>query len=49
MGLQIIGTLGVLLEAHNRNLLDLRVAIERLRLTTFKASDSLLQKFIDLA
>jgi predicted nucleic acid-binding protein len=49
MGLQIIGTLGVLLEAHKRNLLDLHVAIDRLRLTTFKASDSLLQKFIDLA
>jgi predicted nucleic acid-binding protein len=49
MGLQIIGTLGVLLEAHKRSLLDLRVAIDRLRLTTFKASDSLLQKFIDLA
>jgi predicted nucleic acid-binding protein len=48
LGLKVTGTLGVLEEADKRGLLDIRKAIERLRATTFKASDSILKQFIDL-
>jgi predicted nucleic acid-binding protein len=49
LGLQVTGTLGILLTAHKRGLLDMRVAIERLRATTFKASDALLHEFLGRA
>jgi len=49
LGFEIIGTLGVLLVAHKRNLLDIREAIERLRNTSFNATDSLIQHFLSQA
>jgi predicted nucleic acid-binding protein len=41
-GLKVIGTLGVLAAAHERGLVDLIVAIDLLRQTTFHASPKLL-------
>ena len=49
LGLEVIGTLGILYRAHERGLLNLHEAIERLRATSFKVSDALLRRFIDLA
>ncbi len=40
------GTLGVLDDAAERGLLDLGVAVKRLRSTNFRAADSLLESFI---
>jgi predicted nucleic acid-binding protein len=48
LGLQITGTLGVLLIAHHRGLLDIRESIGHLRATTFKATDSLIEEFLKL-
>jgi len=45
IGLTVIGTLGILQEAHDRGLLDLRTAIDLLAATNFKISDALLKKF----
>jgi predicted nucleic acid-binding protein len=44
--LRTTGTLGVLSDAAERGLVDLGVAIQRLRSTSFRASDSLLQWLI---
>jgi predicted nucleic acid-binding protein len=41
-GLLVIGTIGVLREASEEGLLDLRAAIERLRLTSFHISPAIL-------
>jgi predicted nucleic acid-binding protein len=41
-GLRVIGTLGVLAAAHERGLVDLTAAIDRLRQTTFHVSPKLL-------
>jgi predicted nucleic acid-binding protein len=46
-GLKIIGTLGVLRDAHRAGLLDLGRAIERLRATSFRASPQVLQATLD--
>jgi len=46
-GLRIIGTLGVLREAHRAGLLDLPTAIARLKATTFHASPQVLQAILD--
>lgn len=41
-GLKIIGTLGVIIAAHERDLLDLTETFDRLRQTTFHVSSKLL-------
>jgi predicted nucleic acid-binding protein len=46
-GLKIIGTLGILRDAHLAGLLDLPEAIMQLRSTTFQASSSLLKTVLD--
>jgi len=46
-GLKPIGTLGVLVAAHNRELIDLSAAIDALRQTSFHASPKLLASIID--
>ena len=46
-GLKIIGTLGVLRDAHRAGLLDLPTAIDRLKATTFHASPQVLQAILD--
>jgi predicted nucleic acid-binding protein len=45
--LRITGTLGVLNDAASRGWVDLPSAFDRLRQTTFRASPSLLQSFLD--
>ncbi|MGH9327198.1 MAG: DUF3368 domain-containing protein [Terriglobia bacterium] len=45
--LRITGTLGVLNDAASRGWVDLPLAVERLRRTSFRASPSLLQSFLD--
>ncbi len=40
-GLDVQGTLGVLLDAHQKKLIDVREAIARLRTTNFRASDAI--------
>lgn len=49
LGLEIIGTLGVLLVAHKRNLLNIRQAIDLLRNTSFNGTETLFQRFLDQA
>jgi predicted nucleic acid-binding protein len=49
LGLQVIGTLGILQEAHERGLLDLREAIQRLQGTTFQIAPSLLRSALESA
>ena len=46
-GLKPIGTLGVLVAAHNRRLIDLSATIDALRQTSFHASPKLLASIID--
>lgn len=46
-GLRIAGTLGLLEEAAARDLLDLREALERLRMTEFSISNMLLREALD--
>jgi predicted nucleic acid-binding protein len=46
-GLKLIGTLGVLVAAHKRGLIDLRVTIDALRQTSFHASPKLLASIVD--
>jgi len=46
-GLAITGILGILDQAATIKLIDLPVAIQRLKNTSFWASDSLLQKLLD--
>jgi predicted nucleic acid-binding protein len=45
-GLWVTGLLGVLDEAATRGLVDLPVAVERLRQTTFRASPRLLEALL---
>jgi len=45
--LRITGTLGVLNDAASRGWVDLASAFQRLRQTTFRASPTLLQSFLD--
>jgi len=47
LGLNIIGTLGVLEQAHERGLLDIREAIEQLKTTNFNGTDALYKRFLD--
>jgi predicted nucleic acid-binding protein len=49
LGLQVIGTLGILQEAHERGLLDIRGAIQRLQETTFQIAPSLLRSALESA
>lgn len=46
--LRVIGTLRVLSDAAERGLLDLVKAFERLQMTSFRASQELYQRFLDL-
>jgi predicted nucleic acid-binding protein len=46
-GLHVIGTIGVLREAADEGLLDLRSAIERLRQTSFHISPAILARLLD--
>lgn len=46
-GLPVIGTIGVLREASDEGLLDLRTAIERLRQTSFHISPAILTSLLD--
>ena len=46
-GLKVIGTLGVLVAAHDRELIDLRATINALRQTSFHASPKLLASIVD--
>jgi predicted nucleic acid-binding protein len=46
-GLRITGTLGILGEAASRGLVDLAVAIDRLRQTSFRYSPALLKATLD--
>jgi len=46
-GLRVIGTLGVLDAAARRGLIDLQVAIDDLRRTTFRMSDRLARMLLD--
>jgi len=46
-GLPVIGTIGVLREAADEGLLDLRSAIERLRQTSFHISPAILARLLD--
>jgi predicted nucleic acid-binding protein len=49
LGLQVIGTLGILQEAHERGLLDIREAVRRLQGTTFQIAPSLLRSALESA
>lgn len=46
-GLSVIGTIGVLREAACEGLLDLRIAVERLRQTSFHISPAILASLLD--
>jgi predicted nucleic acid-binding protein len=46
-GIQTIGTLGVLREAHRSGLLDLRESVEEIVRLGFRVSPSLLQRLLD--
>ena len=46
-GLSVIGTIGVLREAAEEGLLDLRSALERLRQTSFHISPAILARLLD--
>lgn len=46
-GLKVTGTLGVLKESAARGLIDLPVAVERLRRTNFRSSPRLLKTLLD--
>lgn len=46
-GLQTIGTLGILREAHRAGLLNLRTAIDHLAATGFRVNQSLIQLLLD--
>jgi predicted nucleic acid-binding protein len=46
-GLSVIGTIGVLREAAEEGLLDLRTCIERLRQTSFHISPAILARLLD--
>jgi len=46
-GLKLIGTLGVLVAAHKRGLIDLRATIDALRQTSFHASPKLLASIVE--
>ena len=43
-GLEVIGTLGILREAHRAGILDIRRALERLQATSFHISPQILAK-----
>jgi predicted nucleic acid-binding protein len=46
-GLQTIGTLGILRDAHREGLLDLRTSLDRLTESGFRVSQSLFQLLLD--
>lgn len=46
-GLQPIGTLGILREAHRTHLLDFAAATTRLKATTFRVSQALIDRLAD--
>jgi predicted nucleic acid-binding protein len=45
-GLRVIGTLGILRDAHALNLLDLKTAIERLKTTSFRIPAAILPELL---
>jgi predicted nucleic acid-binding protein len=46
-GLSVIGTIGILREAADEGLLDLRIAMDRLRKTSFHISPAILASLLD--
>jgi predicted nucleic acid-binding protein len=46
-GLRVIGTLGILRDAHELNLLDIRAAIQQLQTTNFRIPAEILAKLLD--
>lgn len=46
-GLAVIGTLGVLRDAHRAGLLDFASAVDRLRTTTFRVSPHVIQTILN--
>ena len=49
LGLTVVGTLGILLQAHEHGMLHLPSAIEELRAVRFQASEALFKYFMDLS
>ncbi len=49
LGLNINGTLGILLLAHRRGLVDLPTEVAKLRQTSFQASDALIESVLNSA
>ena len=45
-GLRVIGTLGILRDAQELNLLDLKTAIERLKATNFRIPSEVVAKLL---
>jgi predicted nucleic acid-binding protein len=46
-GLRVIGTLGILRDAHDLNLLNLKTALEQLQATNFRVPTEILAKLLD--
>lgn len=46
-GLQVIGTLGILRDAHDLNLLNLKTALQQLQTTNFRIPAEILAKLLD--
>ena len=46
LGLVVIGTVGVLRDANNAGLLDLKSAVQALKATTFRVSPTILEKLL---
>lgn len=46
-GLRVIGTLGILRDAHDLNLLDIRDAIQQLQTTNFRIPTEIIAKLLD--
>jgi predicted nucleic acid-binding protein len=47
LGLKVIGTLGILKEAHERGLLNLREAITKLQATNYQIAPSILKSILE--
>jgi predicted nucleic acid-binding protein len=47
LGIKVIGTLGILKEAHQRGLLDFKQAVGKLRSTTFQIAESVLKAVLE--
>ena len=47
LGIKVIGTVGILKEAHERGLIDFQEAVIRLQSTSFQIADSILKSISD--